>query len=107
MRVKEHLPVRLEPDLLERLGTMATSRCMEITGLISEALDALERAETFEEQIAEVIERLELLEEKMEEASFNEKERLEYLFRLVETELRSHSQAIQARLDRVVPPRTS
>lgn len=85
---------------------MATSHRMEIPDLISAALDALERAESFEEQIEEVTERLEHLERKMEEASFNEKERLEYLFRLVETELKSHTQAIQTRLDRLVPPRT-
>ncbi len=105
MRVKEHLSVRFQPALLERLEVMATSRRMEITALISAALDALERAEAVEEQVAEVNERLDVLARKMEEASFNEKERLEYLFRLVEVELKTHTQAIQTRLDRLAPQR--
>lgn len=106
MRVKVHLPVRLDPALLERLGAMAASRSMEITGLISAALDALEQSENFEEEVAAMNERLELLEQKMEEASFNEKERLEYLFRLVQAELKTHSQALQTSLDRLASPRT-
>uniref|UniRef100_C6DZ93 Uncharacterized protein n=1 Tax=Geobacter sp. (strain M21) TaxID=443144 RepID=C6DZ93_GEOSM len=114
---KTKLNQRLEPETLERLRRMQATQRVSFEDLVCNAIDALEREQNLPETLLEHLdnlresvalldERLELLEAKMDEASFNEKERLEYLFRLVETELKSHSQAIQARLDRITPPRS-
>lgn len=114
---KTKLNQRLEPETVERLVQLQASQRLTFEDLICNALDALEREQNLPETLLDQVEnlrqeltllneRLGLLEEKMEEASFNEKERLEYLFRLVEAELKTHSQAIQTRLDRLAPTRT-
>lgn len=114
---KTKLNQRLDPETVERLVQLQASQRLTFEDLICNALDALERernlpetlldqVENLRHDLAVLNERLGLLEEKMEEASFNEKERLEYLFRLVDAELKSHSEAIQTRLERLAVPRT-
>jgi hypothetical protein len=74
-------------------------------------LDALEREQKLPETLMERIESIEdklasltgLLTEKMDTASFNEKERLKSLLQLLETRLQAHDQAEQARFDRIAP----
>lgn len=107
MPVKEHLSARLDPELLERLAGMAGLRRLEIADLISLALDALERVETLDEEVALVHEKLELLGRKMDTASTNEMERLRNLFQLIEKRLQTHDEAVQARFDRLGSPGNS
>ena len=101
MQIKEHLPVRLEAALLERLTGMAASRWMEIPDLISAALDALERSENLDEELALVTGKLELLHEKMPSA-----EKIRSLFQIMEKQLIAHDQAEQARFDQLRGSRT-
>jgi len=101
MQTKEHLPTRLDAYLLERLTEMAASRRMEITDLISVALDALERTENLDEELALVTEKLEILHEKMPSA-----DKIRSLFQIMEKQLIAHDQAEQARFDQLRGTRT-
>jgi len=101
MQTKEHLPVRLEAALLERLTGMAASRRMEIPDLISAALDALKRTENLDEEFAMVTEKLEVLHEKMPSA-----DKIRSLFQIMEKQLIAHDQAEQARFDQLRGSRT-
>lgn len=101
MQAKEHLPTRLDACLLERLAGMAASRRQEIPDIISAALDALERTENLDEELALVTEKLELLHEIMPSA-----DKIRSLFQIMEKQLIAHDQAEQARFDQLRGPRT-
>jgi len=101
MQGKEHLPVRLDACLLERLTEMAASRRREIADLISAALDALERTENLDEELSLVHEKLEQLNEKMPSA-----DKIRSLFQIMEKQLIAHDQAEQARFDQLRGTRT-
>lgn len=102
---------RLDAEVFERLMLLQTSQRMAASDIIANALDALEREQKLPETILERIESIEdklssltgLVAEKMDLASFNEKERLKSLLQLLETKLQAHDQAEQARFDSVVP----
>lgn len=99
MQVKGHLPARLEAGLLERLTEMAASRRMDVSDLITVALDALERTENLDEELALVHEKLELLHEKMPSA-----DKIRSLFQIMEKQLINHDEAERARFERLAGP---
>ena len=105
MKSKEHLSTRLEPELLERLRKESSFRKVPITDIISLALDVLEREENLAERMRNVEIKLEslfdMMSQKLEEASINEKERLVSLLQLIERKLQSHDQAEQLRFDKI------
>lgn len=99
MQKKTHLTVRLEPALLDRLESVAASRYMEIPDLISVALDALERTDNLDEELALVTEKLELLHEKMPGI-----DKIRSYFQILEKQLVAHDEAEAARLRRIHGP---
>jgi len=114
MQQKEHLSTRLEPELLDRLRTVAATKGASVPETISMALDALEREECLTEQlenlggdVAYLTEKVACIDHKMDQASFNEKERLKSLLQLLEAKIQAHDQAEQARFDRMTAPRSS
>jgi len=126
--VKKHLPIRLEPTLINRLKRLSKSVNAPIDHTISIALDALERnlniAEIASDAEANVPltvgERLEFLENNLaalvdlmaasndniyrrfNEAGALEKERLGALYRLLEDRLRDHDAAEKERFRELI-----
>lgn len=111
---KVKLNARLDAGVMERLMLLQSSQRIPIPDIIANALDALEREQKLSETLMERVDNIEdklasltgLFNEKMDIASFNEKERLKSLLQLLETKLQAHDQAEQARFDKIAP-RTS
>jgi Zn-dependent M16 (insulinase) family peptidase len=113
-----HLSARLDPTLIARLNEMATRLNANINDTIFLALDALEREQKVPETVAERIESLvsnlrvlaesvTLLNQKMDhhfsQASFDEKERLKSLLKLLGEQIQHHDEAERARFERINP----
>ena len=106
---KIKLNQRLDEDVVTRLMLLHASQKIPLSDLISNALDALERDLKLPETLAERVDSIEsalmdltsLLQEKMEEASVNEKERLKSMLQLFDARMQAHDQAEQARFEKI------
>lgn len=105
---------RLEEEVVSRLMLLQASQKIPLSDLISNALDALERELKLPETLVERVEKIEsalillasLFQEKMEEASVNEKERLKSMLQLLDTRIQAHDQAEQARFEKITTHRS-
>jgi hypothetical protein len=122
---KKMLTTRLESDLIDRLNEISTAIKAPINDTISISLDALEREQKTAETVVKRVESIEknlsalaklmavfdekmvVIGEKMDkqfvEASFNEKERMKSLLKLLETKIREHDEAEEARFRKFSP----
>lgn len=108
MRLKQHLTTRLAPELLDRLQAFSDTMRAPIPEVISRALDALEGQETLARHLESIERRFDFLldltsglEEKMDQASVNEKERLKSLLQLLKAEMQAHDEAEERRFERL------
>lgn len=111
---KMKLNQRLEEAVVSRLIQLQATQKIPLSDLISNALDALERELKLPETLVERVEKIEgalillasLFQEKMEEASVNEKERLKSMLQLLDTRIQAHDQAEQARFEKITTHRS-
>jgi hypothetical protein len=118
MLEKLHLSSRLEPGIIARLNSMSVTINASINDTISIALDALEREQNAIETVTERVESVEKnllvlvdsmtafnrkIDRQFTEASFNEKERLKSLLKLLGEKIEEHDEAERARFNRFDP----
>ena len=119
---KVMLPTRLDPSLIFRLKNKSAAINASISDTISLAMDALEREQKADETFSEragsleknltvLIDSITLFNQKMDQlfaqASFNEKERLKSLLKLlgekITEKIDQHDEAERARFERFDP----
>lgn len=118
MPSKVMLTARLERELVERINHIARQKDVSVNDLIGHAIDLVEREEREADSLLDRVVVLEKnmlalydliavfgerMDGKFSEASINEKERLEYLYRIVEQKIVEHDKAELARFEKTFP----
>jgi hypothetical protein len=115
---KINFPVRVEPELVSRLKSHSVATNLSLNDIISRALDALEREQKnsaslggridcLGENLLVMVELMKKFDQKLDhqfnQASFNEKERLKSLLKLLGEQIQHHDEAERARFERINP----
>jgi hypothetical protein len=115
---KINFPVRVEPELVSRLKSHSVATNLSLSDIISRALDALEREQTnsaslggridcLGENLLVMVELMKIIDQKLDhqfsQASFDEKERLKSLLKLLGEQIQHHDEAERARFERINP----
>ena len=118
MSSKVMLTARLERELVEKINRMARQKDVSVNDLIDHAIGLVERQHREADSLVDrvfVLEKNmlalydliavfgERMDGKFSEASINEKERLEYLYALVEKKIVEHDKAEVGRFQKTFP----
>jgi Ribbon-helix-helix protein, copG family. len=118
MSSKVMLTARLERELVEKINRIARQKDVSVNDLIDQAIGLVERQHREADSLVDrvfVLEKNmlalydliavfgERMDGKFSEASINEKERLEYLYALVEKRIVEHDKAEVGRFEKTFP----